>query len=166
MEETRQRKLKQQRGGEKRRFDEFLRRQSAAAGSIGSGHANDSTNEILVEGVRFVVADGGKKLRRAAGKSFLGQDELFGVSYTETDESGAAPQTPKTAYIAGIRFHRTKTGNLVADRVVKDQRYVLIRGQVHRLTRERRSGTVKKVDERCKIFSTTGNLLFLALGVA
>ncbi len=166
MEETRQRKLKQQRGGEKSRFDDFLRHQSAAAGSVANGHANDNIQEILVEGVRFVVTDGGKKLRRAAGKFSSLQNGVSGVSYTETDDTSAAAATPKTAYIAGIRFHRTKTGNLVANRVVKDHRYVPIHGEVHRLTRRRRSGTVKKVDERCKIFSTTGNLLFSTLGVA
>lgn len=32
--------------------------------------------------------------------------------------------TPKSTVIAGVKFHRTKTGNLVAQRIVKDQRYV------------------------------------------
>lgn len=32
--------------------------------------------------------------------------------------------TPKMTVIAGVKFHRTKTGNLVAQRIVKDHRYV------------------------------------------
>lgn len=166
MEETRKRKLKEQRGGEKSRFSEFLRNQTASSGAVANGNANDNIKEIVVEGVRFLVADGGKKLRRAAGEFSTHSGGLPGISYTESDNSSAAPPTPKTAFIAGVQFHRTKTGNLVANRVVKDQRYVSVHGKTQLLTIERRSGTVKKFDERCKIFSTTGNLLFQKLGVA
>lgn len=70
--------------------------------------------------------------------------------------------TPKSTVIAGVKFHRTKTGNLVAQRIVKDQRYVYSRSASAVLTSNSRSGAVKKLDQRCKIFSTTGNcLLFL-----
>lgn len=40
------------------------------------------------------------------------------------DNSSDAPRTAKTEVVAGVRFHRTKSGNLVANRVVKDHRYV------------------------------------------
>jgi hypothetical protein len=166
IEETRKRKLKEQRGGEKSRFSEFLRHQSAVSGAVVNQNANDNIKEIVVEGVRFHVTDGGKKLRRTAGEFSTQYGSLPGISYTESDNSTAAPPTPKTAFIAGVQFHRTKTGNLVANRVIKDHRYVSIHSKKHLLTRGRRSGTVKKLDQRCKIFSTTGNLLFQRLGVA
>lgn len=80
------------------------------------------------------------------------------------DNSDDAPPTPKTATLSGVRFHRTKTGNLVANRVVKDHRYVGLESADGYLTHHpRRSGAVKKVDELCKIFSTTGNFSFSAI---
>ncbi|OAA73228.1 CCCH zinc finger protein [Cordyceps fumosorosea ARSEF 2679] len=118
IEETRQRRLTQQKSSERTRFNNFLR------------HNHDGTTqntgqaEIVIANIRFLVRDGGKKLVRAA------------------DNSSDAPPTPKSTAVAGVRFHRTKTGNLVANRVIKEQR---------------RSGAVKKVDELCKIFSTTGS---------
>lgn len=34
--------------------------------------------------------------------------------------------TPRLTVIAGVKFHRTKTGNLVAQRIVRDHRYVQV----------------------------------------
>ncbi|KAM3507708.1 hypothetical protein MY11210_007046 [Beauveria gryllotalpidicola] len=118
IEETRKRKLTRQHNSERARFNKFLQQ------SQGSSIQNHEQPEIMIESIRFLVRDGGKKLVRAA------------------DNSSDAPLTPKTTAVAGVRFHRTKTGNLVAHRVVKDHR---------------RPGAVKKVDEPCKIFSTTGS---------
>ncbi|KAM3501396.1 hypothetical protein MY10362_005587 [Beauveria mimosiformis] len=118
IEETRKRKLTRQHNSERARFNNFI--QQSQGGSI----QNHEQPEIMIDSIRFLVRDGGKKLVRAA------------------DNSSDAPSTPKTTAVAGVRFHRTKTGNLVAHRVVKDHR---------------RPGAVKKVDELCKIFSTTGS---------
>lgn len=68
--------------------------------------------------------------------------------------------TPKTAVIAGVRFHRTKTGNLVANRIVQDQRYVASAIMSEVLTLDSRSGVQKKAPQPCKLFSTTGNRYF------
>ncbi|KAI8650244.1 hypothetical protein NCS56_01477100 [Fusarium sp. Ph1] len=95
-----------------------------------SGNARrPSRNELSVEGIQFRVVDGGKKL----------------VKVLCADAPNAFSRTPKSAIIAGVKFYRTKTGNLVANRVVNDQR---------------RSGMIKKINEPCKIFSTTGNFSF------
>ncbi|OAA82496.1 CCCH zinc finger protein [Akanthomyces lecanii RCEF 1005] len=118
IEETRQRKLTQHKNSERTRFNQFLQH------NHGSFSQNQEQAEISIANIRFLVRDGGKKLVRAA------------------DNSSDTPSTPKSTVVAGVRFHRTKTGNLVANRVVKDHR---------------RSGAVKKVDELCKIFSTTGS---------
>ncbi|TQV97218.1 CCCH zinc finger protein [Cordyceps javanica] len=118
IEETRQRKLTQQKSSERTRFNKFLQQ------SHGGSSRNQEQAEINIANIRFLVREGGKKLVRAA------------------DNSSDAPPTPKSTAVAGVRFHRTKTGNLVANRVIKEQR---------------RSGAVKKVDELCKIFSTTGS---------
>ncbi|OAA35321.1 CCCH zinc finger protein [Beauveria brongniartii RCEF 3172] len=118
IEETRKRKLTRQHNSERARFNNFIQQ------SQGNSIQNHEQPEIMIDSIRFLVRDGGKKLVRAA------------------DNSSDAPSTPKTAAVAGVRFHRTKTGNLVAHRVVKDHR---------------RPGAVKKVDEPCQIFSTTGS---------
>ncbi|ATY59660.1 CCCH zinc finger [Cordyceps militaris] len=116
MEETRQRKLTQQKSSERSRFNNFLQHTYNAQ--------KQAQAEISIGNIRFLVRDGGKKLVRAAG----------------------------------VRFHRTKTGNLVANRVIKEHRYVDALHLDKDLTQViRRSGAVKKVDELCKIFSTTGS---------
>ncbi|RFU77917.1 ccch zinc finger [Trichoderma arundinaceum] len=126
IEETRQRKLKEKRHREKKRFGEYLRHQAGVAGFPGTSTSANATgtNEILVNGIRFRVLDGGKKLVKSP------------------DDQTSPAMTPKMTVIAGVKFHRTKTGNLVAQRIVKDHR---------------RSGAVKKLDQPCKIFSTTGS---------
>ncbi|KAM4059032.1 zinc finger c-x8-C-x5-C-x3-H type (and similar) domain-containing protein [Hirsutella rhossiliensis] len=127
IEETRQRKLRLQKSGEKARFNAFLRRQanppnpSAVPTNAGIGAGR---NEILIDGMRFRVVDGGKKLVKAM------------------EDIHSTPSTPKSAIVAGVTFYRTKTGNLVANRVVQDHR---------------RTGVVKKKNELCRIFSTTGS---------
>ncbi|KND94768.1 Zinc finger CCCH domain-containing protein [Tolypocladium ophioglossoides CBS 100239] len=123
IEETRQRKLRHQRFREKSRFNDFLQRQAPASDVAANPESRANRNEIMIEGMRFRVMDGGKKLAKVM------------------DDLHSAPATPKCATVAGVTFHRTKTGNLVANRVVQDHR---------------RSGVVKK-DEPCKIFSTTGS---------
>ncbi|POR39737.1 Zinc finger CCCH domain-containing protein [Tolypocladium paradoxum] len=123
IEETRQRKLRHQRFREKSRFSDFLRHQAPASDVAANPEPRANGNEIMLEGIRFRVMDGGKKLAKVTG------------------DVQSAPATPKMATVAGVTFHRTKTGNLVANRIVQDHR---------------RSGVVKK-DEPCKIFSTTGS---------
>jgi hypothetical protein len=120
IEQTHQNKINGYRQHEKTKFNEFLKHQ-AGASSAQTNHTGQ--NELTVEGVRFRVMDGGKKLVKIP------------------DAPNSSYRTPKTAIIAGVKFYRTKTGNLVANRVVNDQR---------------RSGAVKKINQLCKIFSTTG----------
>ncbi|KAF4512580.1 hypothetical protein G6O67_001700 [Ophiocordyceps sinensis] len=127
IEESRQRKIRDQRLGEKARFNAFLRRQANPSNpsvvSTNAG-AGPGRNQIIIEGMPFRVVDGGKKLVKIM------------------DDIHSAPSTPKSATIAGVTFYRTKTGNLVANRVV----------QYHC-----RSGVVRKKKELCRIFSTTGS---------
>jgi hypothetical protein len=62
------------------------------------------------------------------------------------------------AFVGGVRFYRSKNGNLYRHGIVKAQRYVSRLDRVWPLTSDfcRRSGTVKKVDVPCREFSTTG----------
>ncbi|PHH88790.1 hypothetical protein CDD83_7053 [Cordyceps sp. RAO-2017] len=124
IEESRQRKLKHQKFREKTRLNDFLKRQAAASVAQTDSAVGEGRNEIMINGMRFRVMDGGKKLVKVI------------------DDLQSPPSTPKSVTVAGITFHRTKSGNLVANRVVQDHR---------------RSGVVKKKNELCRIFSTTGS---------
>ena len=65
--------------------------------------------------------------------------------------------------IGGVKFYRSKNGNLYRHGIVKAQRYVpphdVHRPLTYRISR--RSGVVKKVNVPCRVFSTTGISLFL-----
>lgn len=71
IEETRQRNLKERRLREKKRFGDYLRHQADVAGVAGTSMSANSTglNEISVNGIRFRVLDGGKKLVKSPGES-------------------------------------------------------------------------------------------------
>ncbi|CVK95260.1 related to YTH1 Protein of the 3` processing complex [Fusarium proliferatum ET1] len=121
IEETRQRKINGRRQREKAQFNEFLKHQATTS----SAQTNPADRNVLtIDGVQFRVMDGGKKLVKIP------------------DALNSSSRTPKFATVAGVKFYRTKTGNLVANRFVNDQR---------------RTGTVKKINQLCKIFSTTGS---------
>ncbi|KAI0405030.1 hypothetical protein F4802DRAFT_565439 [Xylaria palmicola] len=82
-----------------------------------------SRYEVEVDGVRFHVTKQGSKLVKAP------------------DDLNPPNATPKTASLFGVKFHRTKNGNLIRHGIVQAQR---------------RAGGVKKVNENCKAFSWTG----------
>jgi hypothetical protein len=137
IEETRQRKIKEQRHREKKRFGEYLRRQAAADGFPGTSMSANSTvtNEISVNGIRFRVLDGGKKLVKAPGKFYDYPFYFVAVVINALLDDHTSPtMTPKMTVIAGVKFHRTKTGNLVAQRIVKDHRYVHVPKTIMMLT--------------------------------
>lgn len=165
IEESRQRKLRNQRLVEKARFNAFLRRQATPSNpsvvptNVGVGA---SRNEIMIDGMRFRVAESGKKLVKIMGTSILRNEgraragQMLASINMISDDIHSAPSTPKSATVAGVTFYRTKTGNLVANRVVQDHRYVSWYRVGTSLTAGSRSGVVKKKKELCRIFSTTG----------
>lgn len=152
IEQTRQKKINGYRQREKTQFNEFLKHQAGAS----SAQTNSTgQNELTVQGVQFRVMDGGKKLVKIPGACKIHNvPDLRALPVAGAANSSS--RTPKTATVAGVKFFRTKTGNLVASRFVNDQRYVAFLGGTKLLTRSRRSGAVKKIDQLCKIFSTTG----------
>ncbi|KAJ4318303.1 hypothetical protein N0V84_006900 [Fusarium piperis] len=142
IEQTRQRKISGHRQREKAQFDEFLKHRASAS----NAQTNPTgRNELSIEGIQFRVVDGGKKLVKVSGAYTPQATSHAQYALPRADAPNAFSRTPKSAIIAGVKFYRTKTGNLVANRVVNDQR---------------RSGVVKKINEPCKIFSTTGNSSF------
>lgn len=124
MEETRRQKLKQRDEREKMKFNRHLQRVSGnTVAHSGSSHS-DGNYEINVNGIRFRVAKSGSKLVKVAG------------------DLNAAKATPKTTIVGGVKFHRSKNGNMFRSGIIKAQR---------------RTGVVKKIDEPCRTFALTGN---------
>ncbi|CAI4216612.1 unnamed protein product [Parascedosporium putredinis] len=113
--ETIQQKRQRQDDREKVKLKQFL--QAGSAGPTVATATVRSANEpgafeLDIEGIRFRVAKDGSKLVKLS------------------------------AVVGGVKFFRSKTGNLYRDGIVKAHR---------------QSGKVKKVDTPCKTFSTTGN---------
>ncbi|KEZ44317.1 hypothetical protein SAPIO_CDS3284 [Scedosporium apiospermum] len=121
--ETQQQKLQRQDEKEKAKLKHFL--VSGAAGPATTRYVNNTTGafELDIEGIRFRVSKDGGKLVKVPG------------------DINPPSATPKTAVVGGVKFFRSKTGNLYRDGIVKAHR---------------RSGKYK-VDTPCKTFSTTGN---------
>ncbi|EPE07019.1 ccch zinc finger protein [Ophiostoma piceae UAMH 11346] len=93
-------------------------RAAAASNSL------QSTYQVFVADIPFYIAKNGSKLVKVPG------------------DPNPPSATPKTAIIGGVKFYRSKNGNLYRHGVVKAQR---------------RTGNIKKIDELCKTFSTTGS---------
>ncbi|KAK3903241.1 hypothetical protein C8A05DRAFT_14777 [Staphylotrichum tortipilum] len=145
LEQTRRQKMALRNKQERAKLISHLNRM---VNSGGFGPANQQTPatdkyEIAVQGVRFVVAKNGSKLVKAPG------------------DGNAAKATPKMAVIGGVKFYRSKNGNLYRHGIVKAQRYVSWDRRTGRLTPaildNRQSGGVRKLNVPCKQFSMTGN---------
>ncbi|KAK1758246.1 hypothetical protein QBC47DRAFT_374058 [Echria macrotheca] len=85
-----------------------------------------SKYEISIDGIRFIVVKNGSKLVKVQ------------------DIANMSLPTPKMAMVGGVKFYRSKNGNLYRHGIIKAQR---------------QTGTFKKVNVPCKTFSMTGSCL-------
>jgi hypothetical protein len=69
IEHTRTAKLREKRQQEKARLKEFLGHQAHASSATANSKVPTGRNEITLDGIRFTVMDGGKKLSRVNGMS-------------------------------------------------------------------------------------------------
>jgi len=169
--ETQQQKLQRQDEKEKAKLKHFL--VSGAAGPATTRYVNNTTGafELDIEGIRFRVSKDGGKLVKVPGTFFHGMAIVYNrqsspnpkpvANFTDPYAGDINPPsaTPKTTVVGGVKFFRSKTGNLYRDGIVKAHRYGSPAHTVRLLTMEqsdRRSGKYK-VDTPCKTFSTTGN---------
>jgi hypothetical protein len=176
MEETRKLKLKQRDERERLKFNKHLQRvgntSTTEAGGIASLNIT-SQYEISLQGVRFRVVKNGSKLMKVPGETLL-VDYLINCVYGTFDsglqylgDENAAKATPKFATVGGVKFYRSKNGNLYRSGIVKGQRYGALQGQPKYwhlanwnytdVVYTRRRGVVQKINEPCKAFSTTGS---------
>ncbi|KAI1470419.1 uncharacterized protein F4812DRAFT_417460 [Daldinia caldariorum] len=126
IEQTHRQKQLQKNNREKAIFMNNMLQSGAIGKPVGlpNTSASASPYEVVVDGICFRVVQQGSKLVKAP------------------DDVNPPSATPKVTTIGGVKFHRTKHGNLVRHGVVKAQRF---------------AGGVKKVNEQCKTFSWTGS---------
>ncbi|KAK4243239.1 hypothetical protein C7999DRAFT_44907 [Corynascus novoguineensis] len=132
MEQTRRQKLANRDRQERAKLVNHLNRM-ANGGGFGAANqqAVGDKYEIAIQGVRFVVAKNGSKLVKVPG------------------DGNSAKATPKMALVGGVKFYRSKNGNLYRHGVVKAQRYVAWKIGAEQLTpanSRRQSGAVRKVN--------------------
>jgi hypothetical protein len=173
MEQTRQQKLKQRDEREKARLVKHLQRSGGNNynGSVTRATGMMGSHEVEVNGIRFRVAQNGSKLVKVPGESWprtiTRHTRLSGpvMSLRCPGDLNAAKSTPKSAMIGGVRFHRSKSGNMYRSGIIKAHRYGKSQLDLIRLPRNyssanlfhaRRTGVVQKINEPCKIFTTTG----------
>jgi len=160
MEQTRRQKLANRDRQERAKLVNHLNRM---ANGVGFGAANQQPvgdkYEIAIQGVRFVVAKNGSKLVKVPGASRPHNGRCWSTHMVGAGDGNSAKATPKMALVGGVKFYRSKNGNLYRHGVVKAQRYVTWKIGAEQLTPanfRRQSGAVRKVNVPCKQFSMTG----------
>ncbi|CAN8098643.1 unnamed protein product [Discula destructiva] len=124
IEQTRLQHLRHKEHRERKRLMNHLASSGYSSAASTDPHSSAPVYEIVVDGIKFAVVKGGSKLVKLPG------------------DTNAMKQTPKVAIIGGVKFYRTKSGNMYRQAVVKAQR---------------KSSAVKKVNAPCSKFSTTGS---------
>ncbi|TDZ27118.1 Zinc finger CCCH domain-containing protein [Colletotrichum spinosum] len=125
IEATRQQRLVKQNAREKSQLVNHFQRYNGRPSAPGTptNPAAVGQHEVEIEGIRYRVAHNGSKLIKISG------------------DLHPANATPKVAFVGGVKFHRSKTGNLYRAGVLKAHR----------------QNGIKKVDMPCSMFSLTGS---------
>jgi hypothetical protein len=124
IEQTRRQKLAQRDKQERAKLINHLNRM-VNSGVFGTANQQTTAGkyEIAVQGVRFVVAKNGSKLVKVPGASQRCATASQGT-HIGAGDGNSAKATPKMAVIGGVKFYRSKNGNLYRHGIVKAQRYV------------------------------------------
>lgn len=160
IEQTRLQRLQLKEHKERSRLLNHLR-QTGYRSAVPTDSTSAPTYEIVVDGIKFAVAKNGSKLVKLPGAPRKLPATNSASAHPCPGDPNAPKATPKVAIVGGVKFHRTKNGNMYRQAIVKAQRYVAPPGDTQLLTRKtyRRSGAVPKVNVPCTTFSTTGILL-------
>ncbi|KAI5209152.1 hypothetical protein E4T39_00980 [Aureobasidium subglaciale] len=125
IEATQQEKQRLRDEKEKARVIKAFQPQQSASTSYGAlpSTGTAAVRDIQINNIRFRVAADGSKLIRIFGEHTWANPLTHHLTFL--DDSNTDPgATPKTAKVAGVTFHRSKTGNLYrAGLVKKSMRY-------------------------------------------
>ncbi|KAL2756309.1 hypothetical protein ACRALDRAFT_1063714 [Sodiomyces alcalophilus JCM 7366] len=118
IETTRKQQLADRNARETAKLSNHFQRHGAGSSDPRSiGH-----HEVELNGIRFRVVQNGSKLAKLPG------------------DLHSPGETPKVATVGGVKFHRSRNGNLYRHGILKAQRQT----------------GIKKVSEPCRTFSSTG----------
>ena len=117
IESTRQKRILRRDHREKQKIMKHLQASSDGTGSS----KTTASHHLMVNGLRFQVCNGGSKLIREKGEvnSPKVVRWLILVLYLGTTDSSRP--TPKTAQVGGVRFLRSKNGNLYRSGLLKER---------------------------------------------
>ncbi|KAI9846506.1 MAG: hypothetical protein M1837_003927 [Sclerophora amabilis] len=124
LEETRKLKAKKRDEREKLKISRYLDKfatPTRSASVVKADLRNTSAHEIVIQGIRFQVTNAGSRLAKMFGQDttpfpFV-DSSLSGLP--PSDDANSAKITPKDALVGGVKFHRSKNGNLYRSGVVK-----------------------------------------------
>lgn len=159
MEETR--KLKEQRRAEREQTKVLRYAQAAGTGATVSTIAQPAAaHQILVNDIPFKITHGGSKLVRVSSMGSLYHLCVPGTGLPVLDDPNTANTTPKRVNVAGVTFVRSKNGNLHRLGAVASKKCVVdsVDPGLYANRHQRHPTTVKKRNELCKRFTTTGIL--------
>jgi hypothetical protein len=130
MEETRKQKLKQRDEREKAKLHKHIQRLGGSNSMTGPSLSTQAAgnHELDVQGIRFRVTNNGSKLVKVPGKS---SRKAYNQVHLDIQSQyspcpgdlNAAKSTPKTALVGGVRFYRSKSGNMYRSGIIKAHRY-------------------------------------------
>ncbi|KAJ0114362.1 hypothetical protein J7T55_010751 [Diaporthe amygdali] len=139
MQQTRLQKQQQKEHRERAQLMNHLKH-TANPSTVSANPASAPTYEISVEGIRFRVANNGSKLVKLPG-ALPSSHHYTRLCSPSSGDPNNPKATPKMALVGGVKFHRSKNGNMYRQAIVKAHR---------------QSATVKKTNVTCRNFSNTG----------
>ena len=168
IEETRKQRSLRRDQRERQKIERHLKTLSVYSDQ---SKARPTPHELLINGLRFLVLDGGSKLARIRGEGANNKQHPHSSS-RHIGAADSASTTPKQATIGGVTFLRSKNGNLYRSGIVKAKKsvHMLIDvpirgtycfGRSRPADGYRTSTKFKKISEPCKRFSLTGTLSFI-----
>ncbi|KAI9740530.1 MAG: hypothetical protein M1834_005111 [Cirrosporium novae-zelandiae] len=123
MEETRKAKALYREEREKLKLNTYIRNHSIE--NSNSPQTTTPPNQFYIEDIPFRVTKGGRKIVRVSSASRQYVLRSFLKSSPSTEDEASAKRTPKSAVVGGVRFVRSKNGNLYRAQVVDQKRWVL-----------------------------------------
>ena len=120
IEETQKQRSLRKDQREKQRIERHLKALSAYP-DLNKG--TPTIHELLINGLRFQVLDGGSKLARIRGEDTDARESPPSSS-RNVGAADSASTTPKEATIGGVTFLRSKNGNLYRSGIVKAKKLV------------------------------------------
>lgn len=127
IETTRRQQLADRNARETAKLSNHFQRQMGGGASVRSGSSDSPSighHEIELNGIRFRVVQNGSKLVKLPGGLLSTRSGTLNTTHFPLGDVHSPSETPKVATIGGVKFHRSRNGNLYRHGILKAQRYV------------------------------------------